>query len=77
VKGYVILDLILNQKTPYDINREKEESLIIGTDTNASFILLINYMSSLKNVGINISSCAVWVRNLVSHFGGGTQTEGF
>jgi hypothetical protein len=25
----------------------------------------------------NYASCAVWVRNLVSHFEGGTQTEGF
>jgi hypothetical protein len=25
----------------------------------------------------NFSSCAVWVRNMVSHFEGGTQTEGF
>jgi hypothetical protein len=23
------------------------------------------------------ASCAVWVRNLISHFEGGTQTEGF
>jgi hypothetical protein len=25
----------------------------------------------------NFASCAVWVRNLVSHYEGGTQTEGF
>jgi hypothetical protein len=25
----------------------------------------------------NFASCAVWVQNLVSHFEGGTQTEGF
>jgi hypothetical protein len=25
----------------------------------------------------NFASCAVWVRNLVCHFEGGTQTEGF
>jgi hypothetical protein len=25
----------------------------------------------------NFASCAVWVRNLVSHFEEGTQTEGF
>jgi hypothetical protein len=24
-----------------------------------------------------VASCTVWVRNLVSHFEGGTQTEGF
>jgi hypothetical protein len=25
----------------------------------------------------SVASCAVWVRGLVSHFEGGTQTEGF
>jgi hypothetical protein len=25
----------------------------------------------------NFACCAVWVRDLVSHFEGGTQTEGF
>jgi hypothetical protein len=33
------------------------------------------FLSHIKNC--SFVSCAVWVRNLVSHFEGGTQTEGF
>jgi hypothetical protein len=29
------------------------------------------------SVYFRFAGCAVWVRNLVSHFEGGTQTEGF
>jgi hypothetical protein len=41
--------------------------------------ILVSYkktkVESLQNG--NFASCAVWVRNLVFHFEGGTQTEGF
>jgi hypothetical protein len=34
-------------------------------------------MNMYKAVNCNFASCAVWVRNLVSHFGGGTKTDIF
>jgi len=33
--------------------------------------------SKIKIYETNFASCTVWVGNLVSHFEGGTQTEGF
>jgi hypothetical protein len=52
---------------------------------NACYYSVQNILSSgliSKNLKIkiyktNFASCAVWVRNLVSHFEGGIQTEGF
>jgi hypothetical protein len=44
------------------------------------FSLPVSYIKRLKikiYKNNNFSSCAVWVRNFVSHFKGGTQTEGF
>jgi len=41
---------------------------------NATFISNI-FLDNIQNC--NFASCAVWVRNLVSHFEAGAQTEGF
>jgi hypothetical protein len=38
---------------------------------------LISKNLKLKIYKTNFASHAVWVQNLVSHFGVGTQTEGF
>jgi hypothetical protein len=40
-----------------------------------SFHLTKNLDQNIQNC--NFASCAVWVRNLVSHFAKETQTEGF
>jgi hypothetical protein len=52
---------------------------------NAGYYIVQNLLSSRlisKNLKIkiyktNFASYAVWVRNMVCHFEGGTQTEGF
>jgi hypothetical protein len=53
---------------------------------NACYYSVQNLLSShlipkkpkdLNIQNCNFASCAVWLQNLVSHFEGGTQTEGF
>jgi hypothetical protein len=52
---------------------------------NACYYSVQNLLSSrvisgnlkIKIYETNFASCAVWVRNLVSRFEGGTQAEGF
>jgi hypothetical protein len=62
-----------------DIHDEIKSRLNSG---NACYYSVQNILSSRlipKNLEIKIYNIqyAIWVRNLVSHFGGGTQTEGF
>jgi hypothetical protein len=59
-----------------DIRDEIKSRLNSG---NACYYYSVqNLLSSrLISKNCNFAGCAVWVRNLVSHFGGGTQTEGF
>jgi hypothetical protein len=38
---------------------------------------LISKKLKIKIYKTNFASCAAWMQNLVSHFEGGTQTEGF
>jgi hypothetical protein len=63
-----------------DIHDEIKSRLNSG---NVCYHPVKNLLSSRltsKNLNIqncNLVSCTVWVRNLVSHFEGGTETEGF
>jgi sorting nexin-29 len=65
-----------------DVHDEIESRLNPG---NACYFTVQNLLSSrlvskklkIKIYKTNFVSCAVWVRNLVSHFGGGTWTEDF
>jgi hypothetical protein len=67
-------------------NAEKTKYMIMSHHPNSRQNPNINLLSPClksKNLKIkiyktvNFASCAVWVQNLVSHFEGGTQTEGF
>jgi hypothetical protein len=67
-------------------------TLVFGTVGQIEFVLSVVRIKGLtcnavtgyrlKNSfvgggGWNFVGCAIWVQNLVSHFEGGTQTEGF
>jgi hypothetical protein len=47
------------------------------SDQNLFSSRLISKNLKIKTYKTNFASCAVWVRNLVSHSEGGTQTESF
>jgi hypothetical protein len=66
-----------------DIHDEIKNRLNSGNACYYSVQNLLSCRLISKNLNIkiykncNFASCAVWVRKLVPHFGGGTQTEGF